>query len=131
MKLLIVVLARSWAVLLTNCKWVVVNSIRIKKWVVHSYKSQMGYMFSAKSELWAYSGAWLALGAALMAAGWRSGLRGLRLAALSLVALVAAKVFLVDMAGLGGLWRVLSFLGLGLSLIGLGAFYRRFVVTAP
>ncbi len=42
-----------------------------------------------------------------------------------LVALVAAKIFLLD---LGGLWRVLSFLGLGLSLIGLGAFYRRFVV---
>ena len=30
LKLLIVVLARSWAVLLTNYKWVVVNSIRIK-----------------------------------------------------------------------------------------------------
>ena len=34
--------------------------------------------------------------------------------------------FLVDMSGLEGLWRVLSFLGLGLSLIGLGAVYRRF-----
>ena len=44
----------KWAVLLTNYKWAVVNSIRIRKWVVHSYKSQMGYMFSAKSELWAY-----------------------------------------------------------------------------
>ena len=54
LKLLIVVLARKWVVLLTNCKWAVVNSIRIKKWDVHSYKSQMGYMFSAKSELWAY-----------------------------------------------------------------------------
>ena len=54
LKLLIIFLGRKWAVLLTNCKWVVVNSIRIQKWVVHSYKSQMGYMFSAKSELWAY-----------------------------------------------------------------------------
>ena len=54
LKLLIVVLARSWVVLLTHYKWAVANSIRIKKWVVHSYKSQMGYMFSAKSELWAY-----------------------------------------------------------------------------
>lgn len=47
LKLLIVVLARKWVVLLTNCKWVVVNSIRIQKWVVHSYKLQMGYKFFA------------------------------------------------------------------------------------
>ena len=53
LKLLIVVLGRKWVVLLTNCKWAVVNSIRIQKWVLHSYKSQMGYMFSAKSKLWA------------------------------------------------------------------------------
>ena len=30
LKLLIIVLARKWAVLLTNYKWAVVNSIRIK-----------------------------------------------------------------------------------------------------
>jgi uncharacterized membrane protein len=48
------------------------------------------------------------------------------LAALALVGLTAAKVFLVDMAGLEGLWRVLSFLGLGVALIGLSAIYRRF-----
>ena len=30
LKLLIVDLARKWAVLLTNCKWAIVNSIRIK-----------------------------------------------------------------------------------------------------
>ena len=53
LKLLIIVLARKWAVLLTNCKWVVVNSIRIPKWVVHFYKTQMGYKFSA-THLWAY-----------------------------------------------------------------------------
>jgi len=40
-------------------------------------------------------------------------------------------VFLIDMAGLVGLWRVLSFLGLGLVLIGLGAAYRRLVVPPP
>jgi uncharacterized membrane protein len=33
------------------------------------------------------------------------------------------------MSGLVGLWRVLSFLGLGLTLIALGAVYRRFVAT--
>ena len=43
----------KWAVLLTNCKWVVVNSIRIQKLAAHSYKSQMGYKFSA-THLWPY-----------------------------------------------------------------------------
>jgi uncharacterized membrane protein len=79
------------------------------------------------AELWAYSGAWIAMGAALMALGMRTGVRSLRLASLALVGLVTAKVFLIDMSGLDGLWRVLSFLGLGLALIGLGAFYRRFM----
>jgi uncharacterized membrane protein len=79
------------------------------------------------AELWAWSGAWLAYGALLMGAGIRTGNQRLRLAALGVVGLVAAKVFLVDMGGLVGLWRVLSFLGLGLTLIALGAVYRRFV----
>jgi uncharacterized membrane protein len=52
----------------------------------------------------------------------------LRLAALAVVGLVCAKVFLIDMSGLTGLWRVLSFLGLGLALIGLGVVHRRFVL---
>jgi uncharacterized membrane protein len=41
------------------------------------------------------------------------------------VALTVAKVFLVDMAGLAGLVRVASFLGLGLSLAGLAWLNRR------
>jgi uncharacterized membrane protein len=79
------------------------------------------------AELWAWSGAWLAYGAVLMAAGIRLHEQKLRLTALGVVGLVAGKVFLVDMGGLVGLWRVLSFLGLGLTLIALGAVYRRFV----
>ena len=43
----------KWAVLLTNCKWAVVNSIRIQKWATHSYKSQMGNKFSA-THFWPY-----------------------------------------------------------------------------
>jgi uncharacterized membrane protein len=81
----------------------------------------------ADAELWAWSGAWLAFGLVLMAVGIRLGVKQLRLAALAVVAVVGAKAFLIDMAGLVGLWRVLSFLGLGLTLIGLGAVYRRFV----
>lgn len=82
-------------------------------------------------ELWAWSGAWLAYGVAVMAIGIMAGSRRLRLAALAIVALAGAKVFLVDMSGLVGLLRVLSFLGLGLVLIGLGAVYRRLVAPTP
>ena len=82
------------------------------------------------AELWAWSGGWLVYGIGLMVLGIRSGQRLARLAALGVIGLVCAKVFLIDMAGLAGLWRVLSFLGLGLALIGLGTAYRRFVLPA-
>nr|WP_294547891.1 DUF2339 domain-containing protein [uncultured Rhodopila sp.] len=78
------------------------------------------------AELWGWSGAWLAYGIGLMVQGIRSGQRWLRRTALGVIGLVCMKVFAVDMSGLTGLWRVVSFLGLGLALIGLGAAYRRF-----
>ena len=80
-------------------------------------------------ELWAWSGAWLAVAVALMVAGLRGRVRALRLAALAVMAVVILKVFLIDMSGLTGLWRVLSFLGLGLVLIGLGRLYGRLSKT--
>jgi uncharacterized membrane protein len=83
------------------------------------------------AELWAWSGAWLAYGVAVMAIGIAAGVKQLRLAALAIIGLTTAKVFLVDMSDLVGLWRVLSFLGLGLVLIGLGAAYRRLVASSP
>jgi uncharacterized membrane protein len=82
------------------------------------------------AELWAWSGAWLAYGIGLLFLGIRSGQRLPRLTALGVIGLVCAKVFLIDMSDLTGLWRVVSFLGLGLALIGLGAVYRRFVLPA-
>ncbi|WP_237213658.1 DUF2339 domain-containing protein [Falsiroseomonas oryziterrae] len=81
-----------------------------------------------EAELYAYSGAWLLLAGALLALGIRAGVPALRLGALAVIAVTIVKVFLVDMGGLVGLWRVLSFLGLGLTLIALGWVYRRFVV---
>lgn len=83
------------------------------------------------AEMWSWSGVWLAYGGSLMAAGIRFKARAIRLAALGVIAVVVAKVFLLDMAELDGLWRVLSFLGLGLGLIALGAVFRRFVAAAP
>lgn len=54
----------------------------------------------------------------------------MRYAGLAFLMIVALKVFLVDMSDLTGLYRVASFLGLGLSLVGIGHLYQRFVTTA-
>jgi uncharacterized membrane protein len=48
-----------------------------------------------------------------------------RLASAAVVLLTVAKVFLVDMADLTGVWRALSFIGLGLVLVGIGLLYQR------
>jgi uncharacterized membrane protein len=77
-------------------------------------------------ELYAYSIAWLLFGVALLALGFVRRAPVLRHAGMGLVCLVVAKVFLIDMAGLEGLLRVASFLGLGAALMGLGYAYRRY-----
>ena len=48
-----------------------------------------------------------------------------RLASAAVVLLTVAKVFLLDMAGLDGIFRALSFIGLGLVLVGIGWLYQR------
>jgi len=76
-------------------------------------------------ELYTYSAAWLAIAVhAILYAGWR-GRPDLYRAGMALLLIVVAKLFLVDMAGLEGLWRVASFMGLGLSLLALAYLYRR------
>jgi uncharacterized membrane protein len=76
-------------------------------------------------ELYSYSAAWLVIAAAaILFAGWRQR-RDLYLSGMGLLLVVVAKLFLVDMAGLEGLWRVASFMGLGLSLLALAYLYQR------
>lgn len=72
-----------------------------------------------QEELYSYTVALILLGAGLLyqAIARRSAL--LRAVAMTVIGLTAAKVFLIDASGLTGLTRVLSFLGLGLSLAGL------------
>jgi uncharacterized membrane protein len=80
-------------------------------------------------ELYTYSIVWLLFGVVLLALGFVRGVAALRHAGMVLVCIVVAKVFLIDIAGLQGLLRVLSFLGLGAALVGLGYAYRRFAIT--
>jgi uncharacterized membrane protein len=82
-------------------------------------------------ELYTYSICWLLFGVALVVAGFARGAAALRHAGMGLVCLVVAKVFLIDMAGLQGLLRVASFLGLGVTLMALGYAYRRYGFAPP
>ena len=75
-------------------------------------------------ELYTYTLALLLTSAGLMIAAWRRRSPLLRRAGVVLVGLTIAKVFLIDMSGLTGLIRVVSFLGLGLSLAGLALVNR-------
>ncbi len=79
------------------------------------------------AEIYAYSVAWLLLGIGLLIAGIIKKDKLLRFSSLGVMVITVAKVFLFDAATLEGLYRVLSFLGLGLSLLGLSYFYTRFV----
>ncbi|MEI8146069.1 MAG: DUF2339 domain-containing protein, partial [Alphaproteobacteria bacterium] len=81
-------------------------------------------------ELYSYSAAWLAIGVALLFLGVRFASRSLRIGSAVLVGLAVLKVFLVDMSGLTGLWRALSFIGLGLVLMLVGRIYQRLLGRA-
>jgi len=80
-----------------------------------------------RAELYAYSTAWVALGLTLLGLGVGTGSRTLRIGSLVVMLLAVGKVFLFDAAALRDLYRVLSFLGLGISLVGLGYIYQRWV----
>jgi uncharacterized membrane protein len=82
-------------------------------------------------EVYAYSLAWLLFSLALLFLGTLRGDHAIRIASLGVMILTAGKVFLYDASQLEGLMRVLSFLGLGLSLLGISWFYTRFVFHAP
>jgi uncharacterized membrane protein len=73
----------------------------------------------------ALSGFWAALGFVALVAGLVRRQRALRLGGLGILALAVGKVFVVDLAQLESIWRVGSFLALGLLLLA-GAFaYQR------
>lgn len=81
---------------------------------------------TTEAELYTYSVAWLICAAPALVLGLIRDRRMLRRVGLGLVLLTVAKLFVVDMADLDGLYRVISFLGLGFSLVGIGFLYQRF-----
>ena len=79
-----------------------------------------GYDLTARDFV---SATWLVTALALVAAGIRIPDKALRLAGLILLTATILKVFLLDASELRGVLRILSFLGLGIALIGMGKLY--------
>jgi len=83
----------------------------------------------SNAEIYTYSAVWLVCGVALLFAAVLRQDMAMRIASLVVMLLTVGKVFLYDASELTGLWRVVSFLGLGLCLLALSWFYSRFVFT--
>ena len=75
----------------------------------------------------AFSVGWGVYAVGLLMAGVISKLRPLRYLSLAFLILTVGKVFLYDLAALGGIFKALSFLGLAAGLILVSFFYQRFV----
>ncbi len=82
---------------------------------------------TTNAEIYTYSVVWLLFGIALLFFGTLKKDKMVRVASLVIMILTVGKVFLYDASELEGLFRVFSFFGLGLSLLGLSWFYTRFV----
>ncbi|SMD07653.1 DUF2339 domain-containing protein [Rhizobium sp. RU36D] len=78
-----------------------------------------------QGETYSYSVAWLIIGVGLLALGSRFDAKSIRLASAVVVLIAVAKAFLIDMSNLEGVLRALSFIGLGVVLIGIGLFYQK------
>lgn len=89
--------------------------------VRHLWHGRLWWQGAIKDgELYSYSLSWLVLAViAMLFGGWKQHQDAYRGGMLLLV-VVIAKLFLIDLSDLTGLWRVLSFMGMGLCLIGLG-----------
>ena len=91
-------------------------TLEIRRWFQGDWLGAIGVV---QGELYTYTLALMLLGASLLITAIRKSSAPLRRIAMAVIGLVIAKVFLIDAAGLTGLTRVFSFLGLGLSLAGL------------
>ena len=77
------------------------------------------------AEQYTYSAVWLVFGVALLVAGFLLRSQPVRYCSAAVVVITIGKVFLFDMAGLTGVFRALSFIGLGVVLVGIGLLYQR------
>ena len=68
-------------------------------------------------EIYTYSTVWMFFALSVFVVGVIRNIEKIYSVGVGLIAVVMLKIFLMDMADLSGLWRIISFMGLGLSLL--------------
>lgn len=92
----------------------------------HLWQGQLDiHATGSDGEHYTYSMAWLLIAVIGTVLGIRFSRTLLYKGAMIFLLAVVAKIFLLDMAGLTSLWRVGSFMALGLCLLGLAWFHQR------
>jgi uncharacterized membrane protein len=86
---------------------------------------------TSDAEQYTYSAVWLAFGVVLLLGGIALKSQPARFASAAVVILTVAKVFLYDLAGVQGVYRALSLICLGLTLMGIGWLYQRLLFPPP
>ncbi len=99
-------------------------NLEIRQWF-HGEDLSRGGIY--ESEKYVYSAVWLAFGLLLLVWGILFKQQHTRHASLVILVMTIFKVFVYDMAELPELYRIFSFLGLGLALFSVAYVYRRFV----
>jgi uncharacterized membrane protein len=84
-----------------------------------------------EAETYCYSIGWIIYAIAMLLVGALRQRIAIRHAAMAVLALSVAKVFLFDMASLTGVLRAASFMGLGVALIAIAFLYQRLVFRKP
>jgi uncharacterized membrane protein len=79
----------------------------------------------SNEEQYTYSVVWLLFAVLLLLVGIVRQSKAVRLASAAVMLATIAKVFLIDLGNLTGVWRAFSFIGLGAVLVGIGLLYQR------
>jgi uncharacterized membrane protein len=79
-----------------------------------------------EAELYTYSILWLLIAIGVIVFAQTRANNQINRVGFAILAAVVLKAFLIDMSNLEGLYRALSFIGLGLSLVGIGWLFQRF-----
>ncbi len=93
----------------------------------HLFHPDLLQGLSGPIERYSYSAGLLGAAFATLAAGTRLDSQPLRFGSLAIILVTVVKVFVFDMGGLEGLWRVASFIAMGAALLATSWVYARFV----